>query len=74
MSNKYAVICADGTSYMIDADDESHARELVTSREEGTEVEDALDIEMPEKAQWDGTGADWLAEQAQARGLHVVRV
>ena len=68
----YAVICTDGTSYVVTAESPEAAIEQIADREDGTEVEDHLGIEMPQPMQMDGTGAAWLRERAEAAGLNVV--
>lgn len=71
---KFAIICNDSTSYIVEAETEEAAIEMVEDRENGTEVEDELGVEMPEKMQWDGSGADWLEKKARAAGMNVVRL
>lgn len=70
---RYAIICTDGTSYMVEAENEESAIEMVENKENGLEVEDELGVEMPEEMQFSSDGADWLEEKAREAGLNVVR-
>lgn len=70
----YAIIDLDGTSYLVEASGPGEAVEIAGGREGGTDVEDALGIELPRHLQGEASGESqaWLAERAIRAGYAVI--